>query len=156
MNKTNESTVKKGLLLLNEAGLKATPNITRELILLWTVYFTQVDREMFLNAIINYIAANKFFPTISEINDLCNEQRYMPAELIHDHFKNSKNVNPLVAKAYRLAGISKFDLGNTSIDTSIRYIQPKVMKVYKALIKEETQNKLKQIKSDAMKFIENK
>jgi hypothetical protein len=153
MMKMNKKKFGIGLTILNESGVKGVITFTDSMVALWLTYFQDVDGDVFIQACMRHIAQSRFFPTISEILDICLEKiDHLSIDQIWAEFKNTKKDerDPLITEAFRLAGISKGYLQTMTTDTGLRYARPAVEKVYKRLLGEEKKYKIDYICNKAL------
>jgi hypothetical protein len=151
--KMNEEKLGSGLTILNESGIKGVVPFTGSMVALWLTYFQDIDGDVFIQACMKHIAQSRFFPTISDILEICLEKRdHLSIDQIWSEFKNTKKDerDPMITEAFRIAGISKNYFQSMTIDTAIRYAKPSVEKVYKSLLENEKNQMIDNVCDNAL------
>lgn len=135
----NKNELKNGIKILTKSGLPNMPEFDRDTLYVWYLFLGEYSYKDFILAIMITISRNRFFPTISELLKLMLNQKIYPNKYtIWEEFKikDKNELNPLIKKAFKIAGIDRYYLKDVTSDTAQRFLRPKVEKIYQQLIDE--------------------
>ena len=122
---------------LSEAYRK---EITKPMLKVWYMYFSEISKDDLVRAILVYIKNNRFFPTVAELLDLIGtggNKHPHPEQAWFNFTDKNEETDPLVRRAFKIAKVDSYKAGNASSDTVYRYMKPQVMKIYQQLLAEE-------------------
>jgi hypothetical protein len=140
--------IKKGLMILVQFGLSATPDLgnkerSEAIINAWHLYLKDFSYEQYEIAIMLYIKSNRWFPTIADIiKEIPVPNKYARPEVIYSAYIEKKEKilenNPLIKEAFIQTGYTRYYL-NTLKNPSVieNKVKPKVEKRYRELIELE-------------------
>ena len=138
-----------GMKILKKSGLANTPDYEDDNLDIWFLFLSKYNYKDFIKSILIYISNNTFFPSVHSLLQLVKPQNEYPSKyLIWEIFKNKdhKKIDPLIIKAFKIAGVTTRYMKEMTTYTAFIIIKPKIEKIYQELIdKEENRKQLNNI-----------